>query len=253
MSENPQPEQNPEQNPDNQDPKVNAIDSIEQMGVSQMPQQATSPIHCLSIIGQIEGHVLLPPQNKTTKYEHLIPQLIAIEENPQIKGFIVLMNTVGGDVEAGLAIAEMIASMSKPSVSVVLGGGHSIGVPLATCTNYSYITSTATMTVHPVRINGMIISVPQSYEYFDRMQDRVIDFICRHSHISREKLTQLMMCTGELANDVGTVLLGQEAVEAGIIDAVGGLSDARKTLWELIEQGEKGESTCSTPSDPSTK
>jgi ATP-dependent protease ClpP protease subunit len=188
-------------------------------------------IHCLTIIGQIEGHVILPPQNKTTKYEHIIPQLVAIEENEEIEGLLLILNTVGGDVEAGLAIAEMIASMSKPSVSLVLGGGHSIGVPMAVSTMYSFIAPSATMTIHPIRLNGMIIGVPQAYEYFDKMQERVVQFVSKNSEISRDKFKGLMLKTGELANDVGTVLFGEEAVKNGLINELGGLSEALKKLY----------------------
>jgi len=193
-------------------------------------------IHCLTIIGQIEGHVLLPPQNKTTKYEHVIPQLVAIEESPEIDGLLLILNTVGGDVEAGLAIAEMIASMKKPTVSLVLGGGHSIGVPMAVSTDYSFIAPSATMTIHPIRLNGMIIGVPQTYEYFDKMQERVVRFVSENAAIPRDEFRKLMLKTGELANDVGTVLFGEEAVEKKLIDAVGGLSDAMNRLYRLIEE-----------------
>lgn len=191
-------------------------------------------IHCLTVIGQIEGHLILPPQNKTTKYEHVIPQLVAIEENEEIDGLMLILNTVGGDVEAGLAIAEMICSMSKPSVSLVLGGGHSIGVPLAVSTNYSYIAPSATMTIHPIRMNGMVIGVPQTYEYFDKMQERVVQFVSKNSSISRERFRDLMLKIGELANDVGTVLFGEEAVKNGLICEVGGLSNALNKLYDLI-------------------
>jgi len=210
--------------------------NIKEFGNPIIPVSKNNPIHCLTIVGQIEGHIILPPQNKTTKYEHIIPQLIAIEESKEIEGFIIIMNTVGGDVEAGLAIAEMITSMSKPSVSLVLGGGHSIGVPLAVSSDYSFITSTATMTVHPIRMSGLIISVPQTYEYFNKMQDRVVNFVTKHSKITREKFNELMLRTGELANDVGTVLVGEEAVECGLIDEVGGLSDAIEKLYSLIKE-----------------
>ena len=198
-------------------------------------------IHCLTIVGQIEGHIMLPAQNKTTKYEHVIPQLVAIEEDINIKGLLLVLNTVGGDVEAGLAIAEMIASMSKPTVSLVLGGGHSIGVPLAVSTNYSYIASSATMTIHPLRLNGMIIGVPQTYEYFDKMQDRVVDFVTKNSRITRQKFRELMLKTGELANDVGTVLFGEEAVKHGIIDSLGGLSQSLYKLYDLIDKNNLSE------------
>lgn len=193
-------------------------------------------IHCLTIIGQIEGHIILPPQNKTTKYEHVIPQLVAIEENTEIEGLLLILNTVGGDVEAGLAIAEMIASMEKPKVSLVLGGGHSIGVPMAVSTDYSYIAPSATMTIHPIRLNGLVIGVPQTYEYFDKMQERVVQFVSKNSGISREDFRHLMLKTGELANDVGTVLFGEDAVRSRLINEVGGLSNAMNKLYELIEQ-----------------
>ena len=180
--------------------------------------------------------MILPPQNKTTKYEHIIPQLVAVEENPAIKGLLVVLNTVGGDVEAGLAIAEMIASMSKPSVSIVLGGGHSIGVPIAVATDYSLIAHTATMTIHPIRLSGLVIGVPQTYEYLDKMQDRVVRFVTSHSRITDAKFRELMFRTGELARDIGTVLVGKDAVEVGLIDAVGGIRAAVAELRRLIDQ-----------------
>jgi ATP-dependent protease ClpP protease subunit len=203
------------------------------------PLTPKSPIHCITIVGQIEGHILLPPHNKTTKYEHVMPMLVAIEESPDIKGFLVLLNTVGGDVEAGLAIAEMIGGMSKPSVSIVLGGGHSIGVPLAVSTSYSFIAPTATMTIHPIRLNGMVISAPQTFEYLTKMQDRVVSFISSHSRIPREKFTELMTRTGEMANDMGTILIGSEAVACGLIDETGTLELALGKLRELIENKEE--------------
>lgn len=213
---------------------VNNIDGIKELGSTTISNQSGN-IHCLTIIGQIEGHIILPPQNKTTKYEHVIPQLVAIEEDKNIDGLLLILNTVGGDVEAGLAIAEMIASMSKPTVSLILGGGHSIGVPMAVATDYSFIAPSATMTIHPLRLNGMIIGVPQTYEYFDKMQERVVQFVAKNSNISSDKFRELMLKTGELANDVGTVLFGEEAVKSGIIKSVGGLSEALEKLYELIE------------------
>jgi ATP-dependent protease ClpP protease subunit len=192
-------------------------------------------IHCLTIIGQVEGHFILPPQNKTTKYEHVIPQIVAIEEDPRIEGLMIILNTVGGDVEAGLAIAELLAGMRKPTVSLVLGGGHSIGVPLAVSARRSFIAPTATMTIHPVRMNGIIVGVPQTLNYFDKMQDRIIKFVCDNSHITPERFRQLMTNTGELVMDVGTVLDGKSAVEEGLIDELGGLSDAIDCLHFLIE------------------
>lgn len=194
-------------------------------------------IHCLTIIGQVEGHFILPPQNKTTKYEHVIPQIVAVEEDPTIEGLLIVLNTVGGDVEAGLAIAELIAGMRKPTVSLVLGGGHSIGVPLAVCARRSFIATTATMTIHPVRMNGVVVGVPQTLNYFDRMQDRIVNFVSENSHVSAARFKQLMMNTGELVMDVGTVLEGRDAVKEGLIDGVGGLADAIACLNEMIEQG----------------
>ena len=191
-------------------------------------------IHCLTIIGQVEGHYILPPQNKTTKYEHVIPQLVAIEEDPEIRGLLVILNTVGGDVEAGLAIAELIAGMKKPTVSLVLGGGHSIGVPLAVAAKKSFIAVSAAMTIHPVRMNGMIIAVPQAFEYLAKIQERIVDFITSHSHITAERLQQLMRETGQLTADVGTVISGNQAAALGLIDAVGTLSDALEALYTMI-------------------
>lgn len=198
-------------------------------------------IHCLTIIGQVEGHVCLPQQNKTTKYEHVLPQLASIEESDDIDGLLLLLNTVGGDVEAGLAIAEMIASLSKPTVSIVLGGGHSIGVPLAVSAKHSFIVPSSTMTIHPVRMSGTVIGVPQTFEYFDKMQDRILDFITRNSHITRERLKKLMLDTGQLAKDVGTIVVGEEAVNEGIIDELGGIDKAIKKLYEMIEDYKREE------------
>lgn len=211
--------------------------NIQSFGQTNLPNFESS-IHCLTIIGQIEGHLILPPQNKTTKYEHIIPQLVAIEENPQIKGLLILLNTVGGDVEAGLAIAEMIASLSKPTVSIVLGGGHSIGVPLAVSSNYSFIVPSATMTIHPIRMTGLVIGVPQTFDYFNKMQDRIVEFVIRNSRIKRDAFMNLMLKIGELANDVGTILVGKEAVDYGLIDEVGGVSEAINKLQQLIKEKE---------------
>lgn len=194
-------------------------------------------IHCLTIIGQIEGHFILPSQNKTTKYEHVIPQLVAIEHDPEIEGLIVLLNTVGGDVEAGLAIAELIAGMHKPTVSLVLGGGHSIGVPLAVSAKHSFIVPSATMTIHPVRMSGLVLGVPQTFSYFERMQERIVSFVTGHSGISPERFRELTMTTGEMAMDVGSVIDGNEAVKEGLIDSLGGLSDAIDCLYRMIEEG----------------
>lgn len=199
-------------------------------------------IHCLTIIGQIEGHYILPPQNKTTKYEHVIPQLVAIEESSEIEGLIVILNTVGGDIEAGLAIAELISGMKTPTVSLVLGGGHSIGVPLAVSAKHSFIVPSATMTVHPVRMNGLVLGVPQTFSYFQKMQERIVDFVTSNSNMSAEKFREFMLATGELATDVGTVLDGKAAVECGMIDSLGGLSDALDCLYNMIAGNEKEES-----------
>ncbi len=211
-------------------------EALEVMGTNTVAQPGPSNIHVLTIIGQVEGHLVLPSQNKTTKYEHVIPQLVAVEQNPQIEGLMVILNTVGGDVEAGLAIAEMIASMSKPSVSIVLGGGHSIGVPIAVSTTFSYIASTATMTIHPIRLTGLVIGVPQTYEYLDKMQDRVIRFVVANSQCTEEKVRELMFRTGELARDIGTVVVGKDAVRYGLINEVGGLREAMSRLTTLVEE-----------------
>ena len=211
-------------------------DNFSPANVSVEIKNSPHRIHVLTIIGQIEGHVIQPPQNKTTKYENVIPTLVSIEEDRDIKGLLILLNTVGGDVEAGLAIAEMVSSMSTPTVSLVLGGGHSIGVPLSVATKHSFIVPSATMTIHPIRINGLVIGAAQTYEYFDKVRDRVITFVAKNSNISRENLLSLMLATNEISNDVGTILFGEEAVEAGLIDAVGGLKDALGKLYDMIEQ-----------------
>ncbi len=210
------------------------IEDIKEMGVSNTPN-FENPIQFLTIIGEIEGHSLSPSDKKTTKYEHIIPILIAAEQNPKTKGIFVILNTVGGDVEAGLALAEMLNTIDKPKVSLVLGGGHSIGVPLATASDYSFIVPTATMTIHPIRTTGLVIGVPQTYRYFEKMQQRIIDFILRTSDIDRKTLKELMYSTDELANDVGTILIGKEAVDYGLIDEVGGFSDALKKLHSLMD------------------
>lgn len=201
--------------------------------------EGENTIHCLTIIGQIEGHYILPSQNKTTKYEHVIPQLVAIEESKEIKGLIIVINTVGGDVEAGLAIAELIAGMKKPTVTIVLGGGHSIGVPLAVSAKKSFIVPSATMTIHPVRMNGLVLGVPQTLSYFEKMQERIVNFVTKNSAIKPERFTELMMTTGELMMDVGTVLNGEDAVNEGLIDELGGLNDAIAALYEMIEANEE--------------
>lgn len=205
-------------------------DAIRETGEVELGQR----IHLLSVIGEIEGHECLPGNSKTTKYEHVLPKLAAIEDSREIDGLLILLNTVGGDVEAGLAIAEMIASLSKPTVSLVLGGSHSIGVPIAVSTNFSFIVKTGTMVIHPVRMNGTVIGAPQTYDYFRQMQDRILGFISEHSHASRERLEQLMLDTGILTKDLGTILVGEDAVREGLIDAVGGISEALAKLHELI-------------------
>ena len=196
-------------------------------------------IHCLTIIGQIEGHYILPPQNKTTKYEHVIPQLVAIEEDQSIRGLLVILNTVGGDVEAGLAIAELISGMKKPTVSLVLGGGHSIGVPLAVAPMVTMIAPSASMTIHPVRTSGTIIAAPQTYQYFERLQERIVRFVTKNSRIGRDEFLRLMMDTQDLASDVGSVLYGEEAVACGLIQRLGSLSDALDALYVLIDEKKK--------------
>ena len=212
-----------------------SVQAVQQLGQTTVPQ-TDSNIFCMTIIGQIEGHIVLPPQNKTTKYEHLIPQLAAAEQNPKIEGILVVLNTVGGDVEAGLAIAEMIASLTKPKVTLVLGGGHSIGVPIAVAGDRSFIAETATMTIHPIRLNGLVIGVPQTFEYLDKMQERVVRFVTSHSGISEARFKELMFKTGELTRDIGTTVIGPDAVKDGLIDAVGGIGDALAELNRLIAQ-----------------
>lgn len=197
------------------------------------------PIHVLTVIGQIEGHSLAPSTQKTTKYEHVIPQLAAVEEDPETRGLLVILNTVGGDVEAGLALAELIAGISKPSATLVLGGGHSIGIPLAVSADRSFIVPTATMTIHPVRHSGLLLGVPETMTYFEEMQNRITGFVCRHSGMSEERFTRLMLHTGQLIMDVGTVLTGADAVKEGLIDTLGTLSDALDWLYEAIEQRQR--------------
>lgn len=210
------------------------LENIKEMGSAEIPA-AKSNIHVMSIIGQIEGHVILAPNNKTTKYEHVMPQLVAIEQNPEIEGLIILLNTVGGDVEAGLAIAEMISSLSKPSVSVVLGGGHSIGVPVAVSATYSFIVESATMTIHPIRLTGMVIGAQSSFDYLEKMQERVNKFVVEHSRINEKKWKELLFKTGELSRDIGTSVGGKDAVHYGLIDEIGGISQAMNKLQTLIK------------------
>lgn len=215
-------------------------ENIKDLGI---PNIVTGPkdIQFISIIGEIEGHVSAPPPRKATKYEHILPLLIAAEQDDSIKGLFIILNTLGGDVEAGLALSEMINSLSKPSVSLVLGGGHSIGAPLATCSNYSFIAPTATMTIHPIRMTGLVIGVPQTFRYFEKMQKRIIKFILRTSDIDEKTLMKLMYDTDEIANDVGTILIGNEAVEHGLIDEVGGFSKALEKLRSLMNDSDKPE------------
>lgn len=214
------------------------MERIQELGATQTKTDRGT-IQTLTIIGQIEGHQILPETYKTTKYEHVLPLLTAVEEDESVDGLLLLLNTVGGDIEAGLAIAELVAGMRKPAVSLVLGGGHSIGVPLAVCTKKSFIVPSAGMTIHPVRVNGTVIGAPQTYAYFQRSQDRIVEFVTNNSRISREKFLSYMMATGCLANDVGTMIYGKEAVASGLIDRVGGLSDALEALHRMIETQKK--------------
>ena len=219
--------------------RLDQAELIEKTG-EVVPHNAKHLIHCLTVIGQVEGHYVLPSQNKTTKYEHIIPALVAIEQDRSIEGLVIILNTVGGDVEAGLAIAELIAGMKTPTVSLVVGGGHSIGVPLAVSAKHSFIVPLATMTIHPVRMNGLVLGVPQTLSYFDKMQDRIVNFVTSNSNISEQDFRNLMLQTGELTMDMGTVVDGERAVELGLIDSLGGLSDAIDCLYSLIEEsGEK--------------
>ena len=210
-------------------------DQIKESG-SVLTGNGKYTIHCLTIIGQVEGHYILPASNKTTKYEHVIPQLVAIEQEPSIDGLLILLNTVGGDVEAGLAIAELVSGMKKPTVSMVLGGGHSIGVPLAVAARKSFIAPSASMTIHPVRMNGLMVGVPQTLEYFQRMQERITSFVAANSNISPSRFYELSMNTGELVMDVGTVLDGEDAANEGLIDSLGNLSDALECLYGMIDK-----------------
>lgn len=236
MNENEEVMPDGTENPQEEQPLADDLRSIIQAG--SVTTYGKHVIHCLTIIGQIEGHYILPSQNKTTKYEHVMPQLVAIEQDKDIKGLMILINTVGGDVEAGLAIAELIAGMSKPTVSIVLGGGHSIGVPLAVSAKRSFIVPSATMTIHPVRMTGLVLGVPQTLSYFEKMQDRIVRFVTENAAISSERFRELMMTTGELVMDVGTVLNGEDAVQEGLIDELGGLSDAVSCLYRMIDEKE---------------
>lgn len=215
-----------------------AREQIVELG-SDMTKGMDGNIYTLTIIGQVEGHQVLPENCKTTKYEHVLPLLAGIEESDEVDGLLLLLNTVGGDIEAGLAIAEMIAGMKKPTVSLVLGGGHSIGIPLAVCTKKSFITPTASMTVHPVRMTGLVVGAPQTFRYFQRIQEQIVEFVSNNSRISRENFENYMMATGEMATDVGTILYGKEAVSSGLIDRLGGLNDALSTLHRMIEKNKQ--------------
>lgn len=214
--------------------QMDKLEMIKEIGVQNIPE-AKNNIQFISIIGEIEGHSISPNERKATKYEHIIPLLINTQQDPKIEGLFIILNTVGGDVEAGLALAELINSIDKPKVSLVLGGGHSIGVPLATSTDYSFIVPTATMTIHPIRTTGLVIGVPQTFRYFQKMQQRIIDFILRTSKIEEDKIKELMYSTDEIANDVGTILVGKEAVEHKLINEVGGFSSAINKLMEMID------------------
>lgn len=219
---------------DNKKEANSQIESIKEFGNNYINNMEES-IQILPIIGQIEGHMNLPPQTKSTKYEHVIPQLISMEQNSKVKGILIILNTVGGDIEAGLAIAEMINSLSKPTVSLVIGGGHSIGVPLATSSDYSFISPSATMILHPIRMTGLVLGVPQTFEYFNKMQERINDFIVRTSKIDKNSLRKLLLQTDELLNDMGTILIGNQAVQYGLIDEVGGVKQALRKLEDLVK------------------
>lgn len=214
--------------------KNEKLDQLQELG-ADLSKSKEGNIYTLTIIGQVEGHQVLPETVKTTKYEHVLPLLAGIEESDEIEGLLLLLNTVGGDIEAGLAIAEMVAGMKKPTVSLVLGGGHSIGIPLAVCTKKSFITPTASMTVHPVRMTGLVIGAPQTFRYFQRIQEQIADFVTENSNISRQDFEQYMMATGEMATDVGTILYGKEAVASGLIDELGSLKDALDALHNMIK------------------
>ena len=222
-----------------------ASENIKDFGSTEV-QNSRGNIHCLTIVGEIEGHTQLPPSSKATKYEHVLPLLVSVEQDEKVDALLLVLNTMGGDVEAGLAIAELISSMTKPTASIVLGGGHSIGVPLAVSAKRSFIASSATMTIHPVRMSGMVIGVPQTYEYFRQMQDRITNFVVRNSNIRKEKFTELMMKTGEMANDVGTIVPGDEAVACGLIDEKGGLDAVLSYLYHEIEnvRNQEGANPC---------
>ena len=216
-----------------------ATDIIKELGMLAGGNNFKSDLQYINIIGSIEGHSVLPQDNKTTKYEHLIPELVAVEENPEIKGLLLILNTVGGDVEAGLALSELVAGISKPTVSLVIGGGHSIGIPLAVSADYSFVAKSATMTLHPIRTSGTLITAEPTFEYMKKTQERVVDFIVEHSHAKKEDIEKKMNCTGNMANDVGTLLFGPDAVEMGLIDEEGTLTQAIRKLREMIKESDK--------------
>lgn len=229
---------NQNQDENNQSMNEGATENIKDFGSTEI-KNSRGNIHCLTIVGEIEGHMALPPSSKATKYEHVLPLLVSVEQDENVDALLLVLNTMGGDVEAGLAISELVSSMTKPTASIVLGGGHSIGVPLAVSTKRSFIASSATMTVHPVRMSGMVIGVPQTYEYFRQMQDRITTFVVKNSNIKKETFTELMMKTGEMANDVGTIVSGDDAVRFGLIDEKGGLDAALSYLYNEIEAVKK--------------
>ena len=222
-----------------QEPSPQATQQIVDMG-SAVVKNRHGTVHCLTIVGQVEGHMVLPNNTKSTKYEHVLPLLASLEESDEVDGLVLLLNTVGGDIEAGLAIAELVAGMRLPTVTLVLGGGHSIGVPLAVCGKATFIVPSASMTIHPVRMSGQVIAAPATYRYFERVQERIIDFVARNSRISAEKFRELMLSVGDMANDVGSVIYGQEAVALGIIDRIGSLGDALDALYKMVEKGREG-------------
>ncbi|MBQ9839057.1 MAG: ATP-dependent Clp protease proteolytic subunit [Oscillospiraceae bacterium] len=236
----------------NSDTKKEEREQVVELG-SDITKSSKGNIYTLTIIGQVEGHQVLPENVKTTKYEHVLPLLAGIEESDDIDGLLLLLNTVGGDIEAGLAIAEMIAGMKKPTVSLVLGGGHSIGIPLAVCTKKSFITPTASMTVHPVRMSGLVVGAPQTFRYFQRIQEQIADFVTENSNITKEKFEGYMMATGEIATDVGTILYGKEAVASGLIDKLGGLNDALAALHKMIAKQSSGKKNTPAPEKTDTK
>ena len=225
------------QNDEHEEKKETPQQQIIEMG-STVVKNARGTIHCLTVIGQIEGHMLLSSSTKTTKYEHVMPLIASIEASDEIDGLLLLLNTVGGDIEAGLGIAELVSGMKKPTATLVLGGSHSIGVPLAVCAKHTFIVPSASMTIHPVRMSGTVIAAPATYHYFERMQERIIDFVARNSRISTEKFRELMLSVGDMANDVGSVIYGKEAVALGIIERIGGLSDAMESLYRQIENND---------------